>query len=105
MIRMRSPEETFPSSLIVFLTLQIGRAHAELQSRFDLVCRLLLEKKKLGSSNEISMRSSLCLLERQCERVAEIFEAMDEDSSEAVLVELVYVKMSQVSVGVLLGKQ
>src|SRR5207249_12079792 len=24
---------------------QIGRAHAELQSRFDLVCRLLLEKK------------------------------------------------------------
>src|SRR5699024_228009 len=25
---------------------QIGRAHAELQSRFDLVCRLLLEKKK-----------------------------------------------------------
>src|SRR5699024_4589602 len=25
---------------------EIGRAHAELQSRFDLVCRLLLEKKK-----------------------------------------------------------
>src|SRR5437868_13143799 len=25
---------------------QIGRAHVELQSRFDLVCRLLLEKKK-----------------------------------------------------------
>src|SRR5438067_5005117 len=25
---------------------QIGRAHSELQSRFDLVCRLLLEKKK-----------------------------------------------------------
>src|SRR5207249_11482996 len=24
---------------------QIGRAHVELQSRFDLVCRLLLEKK------------------------------------------------------------
>src|SRR5437868_12098397 len=24
---------------------EIGRAHAELQSRFDLVCRLLLEKK------------------------------------------------------------
>src|SRR3989440_12124212 len=25
---------------------EIGRAHAELQSRSDLVCRLLLEKKK-----------------------------------------------------------
>src|SRR2546428_10382519 len=25
---------------------QIGRAHVELQSRSDLVCRLLLEKKK-----------------------------------------------------------
>src|SRR5437868_10686141 len=25
---------------------KIGRAHSELQSRFDLVCRLLLEKKK-----------------------------------------------------------
>src|SRR5207249_2535957 len=25
---------------------KIGRAHVELQSRFDLVCRLLLEKKK-----------------------------------------------------------
>src|SRR5438067_6091046 len=25
---------------------EIGRAHVELQSRFDLVCRLLLEKKK-----------------------------------------------------------
>src|SRR5437868_8749456 len=27
-------------------TRQIGRATSELQSRFDLVCRLLLEKKK-----------------------------------------------------------
>src|SRR5207247_4034796 len=26
---------------------QIGRAHSELQSRVDLVCRLLLEKKKI----------------------------------------------------------
>ena len=26
---------------------QIGRAHAELQSHHDLVCRLLLEKKKI----------------------------------------------------------
>src|SRR5699024_12007880 len=25
---------------------RVGRAHVELQSRFDLVCRLLLEKKK-----------------------------------------------------------
>src|SRR5699024_12861780 len=30
----------------VFSARKIGRAHAELQSRFDLVCRLLLEKKK-----------------------------------------------------------
>src|SRR5699024_12339091 len=28
------------------LTVQIGRHTSELQSRFDLVCRLLLEKKK-----------------------------------------------------------
>src|SRR5437868_11328419 len=28
---------------------EIGRAHSELQSRFDLVCRLLLEKKKWSS--------------------------------------------------------
>src|SRR3712207_4002312 len=33
---------------------QIGRAHAELQSRQYLVCRLLLEKKKMPS-----LRSSL----------------------------------------------
>ena len=26
---------------------EIGRAHAELQSHSDLVCRLLLEKKKI----------------------------------------------------------
>src|SRR2546422_1128764 len=42
-----------PALLDVFLELdaqrsvvQIGRAHAELQSRLHLVCRLLLEKKK-----------------------------------------------------------
>src|SRR5699024_11493233 len=29
------------------LRVQIGRAHSELQSRFDLVCRLLLDKKKI----------------------------------------------------------
>src|SRR5689334_24692052 len=28
------------------VTIQIGRAHSELQSQFHLVCRLLLEKKK-----------------------------------------------------------
>ena len=28
------------------LTMEIGRAHVELQSHSDLVCRLLLEKKK-----------------------------------------------------------
>src|SRR5207249_11030202 len=31
------------------LVAEIGRAHVELQSRFDLVCRLLLEKKKTKS--------------------------------------------------------
>src|SRR5438874_6210884 len=30
----------------VKMMIKIGRAHAELQSRRDLVCRLLLEKKK-----------------------------------------------------------
>src|SRR3712207_8575682 len=30
---------------------QIGRAHVELQSRQYLVCRLLLEKKKITSTN------------------------------------------------------
>src|SRR5699024_12676223 len=30
---------------------KIGRATSELQSRFDLVCRLLLEKKKSITSN------------------------------------------------------
>src|SRR5438105_6326244 len=31
---------------------EIGRAHSELQSRVDLVCRLLLEKKKKKHRNE-----------------------------------------------------
>src|SRR5690349_22891270 len=31
---------------------EIGRAHAELQSRRDLVCRLLLEKKKKSDKND-----------------------------------------------------
>src|SRR5699024_11854488 len=30
---------------VVITLIKIGRAHVELQSRFDLVCRLLLEKK------------------------------------------------------------
>src|SRR5689334_23592350 len=33
------------------LRYQIGRAHAELQSQFHLVCRLLLEKKKDATAN------------------------------------------------------
>src|SRR5699024_11774070 len=32
--------------------LKIGRHTSELQSRFDLVCRLLLEKKKKNKSTE-----------------------------------------------------
>src|SRR5438105_5870037 len=32
-----------------FTLTEIGRAHSELQSRVDLVCRLLLEKKNLAS--------------------------------------------------------
>src|SRR5207249_7027220 len=35
-----------PTERATQLHLEIGRAHVELQSRFDLVCRLLLEKKK-----------------------------------------------------------
>src|SRR5437773_8927491 len=31
---------------------KIGRAHSELQSHHDLVCRLLLEKKKVGNGLE-----------------------------------------------------
>src|SRR5690349_22984789 len=36
--------------------LEIGRAHSELQSRRDLVCRLLLEKKKPYNQYELSLR-------------------------------------------------
>src|SRR5437867_6837037 len=36
------PRSTIPSAT------EIGRAHSELQSPYDLVCRLLLEKKKLN---------------------------------------------------------
>src|SRR5437588_8711110 len=32
---------------------EIGRAHVELQSHSDLVCRLLLEKKKKGEEQEV----------------------------------------------------
>src|SRR5260370_25948312 len=32
---------------------QIGRAHAELQSHLNLVCRLLLEKKKCYTENQL----------------------------------------------------
>ena len=33
-------------SWVAYVDEKIGRAHAELQSHHDLVCRLLLEKKK-----------------------------------------------------------
>src|SRR5437867_9108115 len=36
---------------IAFLGNEIGRAHSELQSPYDLVCRLLLEKKNGGGQN------------------------------------------------------
>src|SRR5699024_11976384 len=36
----------FSDSNLGLSKIKIGRAHVELQSRFDLVCRLLLEKKK-----------------------------------------------------------
>src|SRR5207249_8671008 len=38
---------------------EIGRAHAELQSRFDLVCRLLLEKKKKLRTKENLCRNKI----------------------------------------------
>src|SRR5204863_6401377 len=41
----RAPEE-FVADTILQLTIEIGRDTSELQSRRDLVCRLLLEKKK-----------------------------------------------------------
>src|SRR5947207_8615826 len=37
--------------LVTFTLPEIGRAHVELQSHSDLVCRLLLEKKKKISKN------------------------------------------------------
>src|SRR5206468_13085829 len=44
----RTSAATAPSSARrrAALAQEIGRAHSELQSRSDLVCRLLLEKKK-----------------------------------------------------------
>src|SRR5699024_11693468 len=44
------------NTLTEIATAQIGRAHVELQSRFDLVCRLLLEKKKT-TDNTLSRRN------------------------------------------------
>src|SRR5438067_3510402 len=41
---------------------EIGRATSELQSRFDLVCRLLLEKKKdMTKTRFVSLRLTLLL--------------------------------------------
>src|SRR5438094_5132525 len=37
---------------LVDLGVEIGRAHVELQSPYDLVCRLLLEKKKKRKTNQ-----------------------------------------------------
>src|SRR3989442_9828005 len=44
-----------PAQGLVYLVsgVEIGRAHAELQSRPHLVCRLLLEKKKIGPRLQI----------------------------------------------------
>src|SRR5689334_24316947 len=39
---------------------EIGRAHAELQSQFHLVCRLLLEKKNKSSFRRRSAASQFC---------------------------------------------
>src|SRR5207248_11770399 len=41
-----TPSAAAASSMPISSLFQIGRAHAELQSPYDLVCRLLLEKKK-----------------------------------------------------------
>src|SRR5689334_23507334 len=46
----RSPP-SWPTSI------KIGRAHAELQSQFHLVCRLLLEKKKSTRNHELNSES------------------------------------------------
>src|SRR5437867_5598711 len=39
---------------------QIGRAHSELQSPYDIVCRLLLEKKKIETNYIPSRNSKAC---------------------------------------------
>src|SRR2546422_5589792 len=39
---------------------EIGRAHSELQSRLHLVCRLLLEKKKVLLPADASIFRALC---------------------------------------------
>src|SRR5438034_6422864 len=41
------------------LGVQIGRAHAELQSHSDLVCRLLLEKKKKKQATQRTLKPLL----------------------------------------------
>src|SRR5690242_21361191 len=41
------------------LSQEIGRAHVELQSHVNLVCRLLLEKKKNNQSYQSTSRSSM----------------------------------------------
>src|SRR5690606_39811090 len=39
-----------PATLTVHVEDKIGRAHSELQSRENLVCRLLLEKKNINTN-------------------------------------------------------
>src|SRR5438105_10847360 len=47
---------------------QIGRAHSELQSRVDLVCRLLLEKKKQTKETEQTTGRELREIHRKIDK-------------------------------------
>src|SRR2546430_4340857 len=48
---------------------QIGRAHSELQSQSNLVCRLLLEKKKPQGRKPAPARQSLLRPRRRMRRI------------------------------------
>src|SRR5205085_4736194 len=62
----RSPPSSTPSSsacaarTLLPDRLQIGRATSELQSQSNLVCRLLLEKKKSSSQTGFSTETGVC---------------------------------------------
>src|SRR5690349_22139801 len=47
------PRRGYWNSLMSVLMVEIGKHTSELQSRRDLVCRLLLEKKKKKRQNDI----------------------------------------------------